>query len=221
MPDTSGSLLSALGEGGDAQALMREATEALLQWQLAAVSAPAQAFAEAELQAFAKPDWNEQQQRYWAHSLKVLTDNFAAQPQLALHGDFTPRHLTLHAQGATGATGVFAQGPISYDLASLLRDPFQTWEEEQELDWAIRYWERARKAGLPLTEDFGEFWQQLEWTGLQRHLAMLAQPLAADEAVRLKLLALAIKVSTRYIQLSPLTKLLEEMQAGLVQTGYS
>ena len=35
------------------------------------------------------------------------------------------------------------------------------------------YWEQARKAGLPVGEDFGEFWRALELTGLQRHLKIL------------------------------------------------
>ena len=65
------------------------------------------------------------------------------------------------------------RGPISYDVASLLRDAFISWDEEQELDWAVRYWEAARKAGLPVPADFGEFWRSVEWMGLQRHLKVL------------------------------------------------
>ena len=55
----------------------------------------------------------------------------------------------------------------------MLRDAFISWDEEQELDWAVRYWQQARQAGLPLDADFGEFWRQLEWMGLQRHLKVL------------------------------------------------
>ncbi|MGS0758359.1 aminoglycoside phosphotransferase, partial [Roseateles sp. GG27B] len=94
--------------------------------------------------------------------------------------------------------------PITYDLASLLRDAFISWDEEQELDWAIRYWEQARKAGLPVGDDFGSFWQQLEWTGLQRHLKILGifcrlkhrdgKPAYAEDLPRF--FAYAVKVST-------------------------
>ena len=45
-------------------------------------------------------------------------------------------------------------GPISYDLVSLLRDAYIAWDEEQQIDWAVRYWERARTAGLPVRNDF-------------------------------------------------------------------
>ncbi len=61
-------------------------------------------------------------------------------------------------------------GPITYDIASLMRDAFISWEEEFCLDITVRYWEKARKAGLPVGTDFGEFYRGVEWMGLQRHL---------------------------------------------------
>jgi N-acetylmuramate 1-kinase len=64
-------------------------------------------------------------------------------------------------------------GPITYDLVSLLRDAYVEWSEGQELDWAIRYWERARKAGLPVSTDFAAFWRDFEWMGVQRQLKVL------------------------------------------------
>ena len=64
-------------------------------------------------------------------------------------------------------------GPITYDLVSLLRDAYVEWDEERELDWAIRYWERARKAGLPVAADFAQFWRDYEWMGVQRQLKVL------------------------------------------------
>ena len=39
-------------------------------------------------------------------------------------------------------------GPITYDLVSLLRDAYVRWPEERVIDWAVRHWERARRAGL-------------------------------------------------------------------------
>ena len=39
-------------------------------------------------------------------------------------------------------------GPISYDVACLFRDAFVSWDEERVLDGTIRYWEKARRAGL-------------------------------------------------------------------------
>jgi aminoglycoside/choline kinase family phosphotransferase len=61
-------------------------------------------------------------------------------------------------------------GPITYDIASLMRDAFLSWDENFCLDVTIRYWQKARKAGLPVGDDFGEFYRGVEWMGLQRHL---------------------------------------------------
>ena len=64
-------------------------------------------------------------------------------------------------------------GPVTYDLVSLLRDAYVEWDEERQLDWAVRYWERARKAVLPVAADFGAFWRDFEWMGVQRQLKVL------------------------------------------------
>jgi hypothetical protein len=61
-------------------------------------------------------------------------------------------------------------GPITYDIASLMRDAFLSWDEDFVLDITVRYWQRAQKAGLPVDRDFGEFYRGVEWMGLQRHL---------------------------------------------------
>jgi aminoglycoside/choline kinase family phosphotransferase len=39
-------------------------------------------------------------------------------------------------------------GPITYDIASLLRDAFLSWEEDFVIDITVRYWEKARRSGL-------------------------------------------------------------------------
>ena len=38
------------------------------------------------------------------------------------------------------------------------------------LDLVIRYWEKARAAGLPVSADFDAFYREFEWMGVQRHL---------------------------------------------------
>jgi N-acetylmuramate 1-kinase len=118
---------------------------------------------------------------------KVLDDTFAllignnlSWPSVYVHRDFMPRNLMVPLGGlppTLDATtlGVLdfqdaVYGPITYDIASLMRDAFLTWEENFCLDVTIRYWEKARKAGLPVGDDFGEFYRAVEWMGLQRHL---------------------------------------------------
>ena len=110
-------------------------------------------------------------------------------------------------------------GPITYDMVSLVRDAFVSWEEERVLDWVVRYWEKARRLGLPVDADFGEFWRALEWMGLQRHLKVLgifAHQLPRRQAAVLpghaalhRLCALGL---ARYRELAPLARLLDELE---------
>jgi aminoglycoside/choline kinase family phosphotransferase len=110
-------------------------------------------------------------------------------------------------------------GPISYDIVSLLRDAFISWEEERVLDWCVRYWEKARAARLPVPEDFAEFWRAFEWMGLQRHLKVLGifarinyrdgKPKYLEDTPRF--LKYARPVAERYRELAPLARLLDEI----------
>lgn len=120
-------------------------------------------------------------------------------------------------------------GPITYDGASLLRDAFLSWEEEQELDWAVRYWEAARRAGLPVGEDFGEFYRALEWMGAQRHLkvaGIFARLRYRDGKTGYvedtpRFIAYLRRVATRYNALAPLARLLDQLEDRATQVGYT
>ena len=127
------------------------------------------------------PDWfvakelgktlNFKQRQWWQQTVDTLLPPLLAQPQVYVHRDFIVRNLML----TSGRPGVLdfqdaLYGPISYDLVSLLRDAFIEWEEEFVLDLVIRYWEKARAAGLPVSADFDAFYREFEWMGVQRHL---------------------------------------------------
>ena len=110
-------------------------------------------------------------------------------------------------------------GPITYDMICLVRDAFLSWDEERVLDWSARYWEKARKAGLPVDADFGEFFRALEWMGLQRHLKVMGifarltyrdgKPKYVADTPRF--VAYARAVAGRYASLAPLLRLLDEL----------
>ena len=112
-------------------------------------------------------------------------------------------------------------GPVSYDIASLARDAFLTWEEERVLDWTIRYWERARKASLPVPADFAAFWRDVEWMGLQRHLKVLGifarikhrdgKDGYLEDAPRF--IAYVRHATTRYGELAPLARLMDRLES--------
>ena len=103
------------------------------------------------------------------------------------------------------------------------------WDEERQIDWAVRYWEAARRATLPVPDDFGEFWRQLEWMGLQRHLKVLGifcrlkhrDGKPAYSADLQRFFAYATKVALRYTPLKPLILLIEPLQDAKLEVGYS
>ena len=119
-------------------------------------------------------------------------------------------------------------GPITYDVVSLFRDAFISWDEERVLDWVVRYWEKARKARLPVRADFGEFYRELEWMGLQRHLKVLGifariryrdgKPAYLEDAPRF--LGYIRSVAQRYTALAPLLKLFDQLDDQVAQTGH-
>jgi len=166
--------------------LYLQAIEVLIQWQRASRPGVLPPYDESllrrELALF--PDWyltrhkgltlDGAQCKTLAHSFDQIVACNLAQPTVYVHRDFMPRNLM--APASPGAPlGVLdfqdaVYGPITYDIASLMRDAFLSWEEEFCLEVTVRYWEQARKVGLPVGEDFGDFYRAVEWMGLQRHL---------------------------------------------------
>lgn len=239
--------LDALRQASEAEAnrLMRHATQALVQFQLHVPSDTLPPFDEAllrrELDLFPTwcvqrefgITWTDKQAKTWAQMCDKLVASALAQPQVAVHADWMPRNLMVMPEGEVNP-GILdfqdaVRGPITYDMASLLRDAFISWPEEQELDWAVRGWEVARKAGLPVDSDFGEHWRALEYMGLQRHLKVLGifcrlkhrdgKGRYAQDLPRF--FAYATKVANRYRPLGPLLALLEPMSGAEVAEGFT
>jgi aminoglycoside/choline kinase family phosphotransferase len=105
---------------------------------------------------------------------RILTNNLA-QPRVYVHRDWHSRNLMLTGQDNPGVIDFqdAVYGPITYDLVSIYKDAYIKWDEERVLDWTVRYWEAARKAGLPVHTNFGDFYRDLEWMGVQRHIKVL------------------------------------------------
>lgn len=187
------------------------------------------------------PDWfvakelgktlNFKQRQLWQQTVDTLLPPLLAQPQVYVHRDFIVRNLML----TSGRPGVLdfqdaLYGPIAYDLVSLLRDAFIEWEEEFVLDLVIRYWEKARAAGLPVPADFDEFYRWFEWMGVQRHLkvaGIFARLYYRDGKDKYRpeiprFLNYLRRASRRYNDLAPLYALLVELVGDdELETGYT
>jgi aminoglycoside/choline kinase family phosphotransferase len=214
----------------NATALFADATDSLIRWQLATRAGELPPYDEAllrrEMNLF--PEWylgKHLQKKVQADSLEtifaLLVKSALAQPTVYVHRDYMPRNLMVSEPNP----GVLdfqdaVLGPITYDVVSLFRDAFVSWEEEQMLDWTVRYWEKAKRAKLPVHADFADFWQAFEWMGLQRHLKVLGifarinyrdgKPKYLSDTPRF--LAYARGVTKRYAALAPLGRLLDELE---------
>jgi aminoglycoside/choline kinase family phosphotransferase len=232
------------------QRLYLQAVDALIAWQLASHPDVLPAYDEAllrrELELF--PDWYLTQHRGIAltaddrrtldEAFKLIIEHNLAWPSVYVHRDFMPRNLMISDTAAptlvASPLGVLdfqdaVYGPITYDIASLMRDAFLSWDEDFCLDITIRYWDKARKAGLPVGDDFGEFYKGVEWMGLQRHLkvaGIFARLTLRDGKPQYladtpRFIHYIRSTCTRYIQLKPLLRLIERLEGIEVASGYA
>lgn len=227
-----------------ASPLMMDAIDALIAWQRASVPAVLPPYDSAllrrELALF--PDWyvgrhlgialdDKQRATLDAAFDRIVAVNLA-EAKTFVHRDFMPRNLMV-AEGELNP-GVLdfqdaVHGPISYDVASLFKDAFISWDEEVVIDWTVRYWERAKKAGLPVPADFGDFFRDFEWMGLQRHLKVLGifarvnyrDGKAHYLADTPRFIAYVRATANRYRALGPLLQLLDALEGRAVEFGYT
>jgi aminoglycoside/choline kinase family phosphotransferase len=164
---------------------------------------------------------------------RILATNLA-EPKVFVHRDYHSRNLMRIASEGGRNPGVIdfqdaVYGPISYDMVSLLKDAYIEWDEDLALDWLVRYWEQARKAGLPIAGDFGVFFRDFEWMGVQRHLKVLGifarlwHRDGKDGYLKdMPLVARYLrKACERYSELSPLRKILDKVEDKVTVLGYT
>ncbi len=168
-------------------------------------------------------------------AFQVIVRENLAWPNVFVHRDFMPRNLMLPAGATAGQPekriGVLdfqdaVYGPITYDIASLMRDAFLSWDEDFVLDVTIRYWEKARAAGLPVGADFGAFYRGVEWMGLQRHLkvaGIFARLTLRDGKPQYladtpRFIRYIRATAARYRELKPLLRLVDKLE-GIQDAG--
>lgn len=217
----------------NAPKLYADANNALIKLQLASQPNVLPDYDEAlltrEMQLF--PDWyiakhlnvtlDEKQQAVLINTFNVLNKNILAQAQVYVHRDYHSRNLMMTQENNPGVLDFqdAVYGAITYDLVSLLKDAYICWDEELIIDWLVRYWQNARKASLPVPEDFSEFYRDFEYMGAQRHIKVLgifARLYHRDgKAGYLKDMPLVMdylrKVCERYVELRPMLRLLDSL----------
>ena len=186
------------------------------------------------------PDWYVEQQleaplspadtEILRGAFERIIENNLAQPRVYVHRDYHSRNLMASDPGP----GILdfqdaVDGPITYDLVSLLRDAYIAWDEERVIDWAVHYWESARREGLPVRRDFGDFYRDFEWMGVQRQIKVVGifARLACRDGKRgylddqPRVIAYLRRACERYRELNPLARLLERLESATAGTGHA
>ena len=234
------------GSAASSQPLYLRALDALVAWQAASRPGVLPAYDRAllarELALF--PDWYLERHRgvkvegrlreTLDGMFKLIIERNLAAPTVYVHRDFMPRNLMIPGDPAEPRLGVLdfqdaVQGPVTYDIASLMRDAFLSWDEEFVLDITVRYWQRALKAGLPVHSDFGEFYRGVEWMGLQRHLkvaGIFARLTLRDGKPKYladtpRFIGYIRATAGRYRELAPLLRLVDEVEGTQATTAYA
>ncbi|HJY04972.1 MAG TPA: phosphotransferase, partial [Bryobacteraceae bacterium] len=233
------------GDAGNADRLYRDAVAALVKIQLVSQANVLPDYDETlllrELNLF--PEWyldrhlhvvpGAAQKAELERIFQRIVQNNLAQPRVFVHRDYHSRNLMV----TTPNPGIIdfqdaVYGPITYDLVSLFKDAYISWDEERILDWLIRYWEQARKLGLPVGGDFADFYRDFEWMGVQRHIKVLGifsrlhyRDGKSDYLAHLPLVEEYLrKACERYRELHPLLTLLDEWtvtKAPEAKVGYT
>jgi len=221
---------------GNADGLFDAATDTLIRWQLATRPGELPPYdhtaLQTELDLF--PDWyvarhlgvelTSAEQGVWQEICELLIHSAIEQPQVFVHRDYMPRNLMISESGL-GVPGIIdfqdaVIGPISYDLVSLFRDAFISWDEARVVEWVTRYVSKARAAGLPVHENESDFMRAFDWMGIQRHLKVLGifarlnyrdgKPHYVEDTPRF--LNYVSDIAGRYPSLKPLPDLLDSLR---------
>lgn len=230
-------------DSDNAAFMYSDAVDALLKFQMA--SQPGvlpefdRAFILRELNIF--PEWylnrhlgvtlDDKQQAQLDKVFEAIASNVLAQQQVFMHRDFHSRNLMFLDHGNPGVLDFqdAVYGPVTYDLASLLRDAYIQWDEEIVLDWVVRYWQSAKGAGLPVNPDIDAFYRDFEFMAMQRHLKILGIFCRLNYRDNKShymgdlptVLDYVRKTANRYTELKPLLRLLDALEDKAPQVGYT
>jgi aminoglycoside/choline kinase family phosphotransferase len=230
-------------DADNANFMYSDAIDALLKFQVTSQAGVLpefdRAFVLRELNIF--PEWfierhlgarlNDIQRGQLDKVFEAITSNVLAQQQVYMHRDFHSRNLMFLDQGNPGVLDFqdAVYGPVTYDLASLLRDAYIQWDEEFVLDWVVRYWQSAKQAGLPVNPDIDAFYRDFEYMALQRHIKILGifcRLNYRDGKTNYMgdlptVLDYVRKTANRYTELKPLARLLDALEDKAPQVGYT
>ena len=116
-------------------------------------------------------EFSDEDETSWKATCDMLVANALDQPQVFVHRDYHSRNLMVTSENNPGILDFqdAVEGPLTYDLVSLLKDCYVRWPEEQVRDWARDFY-AASDSSIQDQLDVDQFMRYFELMGVQRHL---------------------------------------------------
>ena len=110
-------------------------------------------------------------EREWQRCCDLLVANALDQPRVFVHRDYHSRNLMLTADNNPGILDFqdAVEGPLTYDLVSLLKDCYVKWPAEKVWNWALDFY-RGLDEAMRARVDERQFRRYFDLMGVQRHL---------------------------------------------------
>jgi len=110
-------------------------------------------------------------QSCWHSLCELLVNSALDQPQVFVHRDYHSRNLMVTEQNNPGVLDFqdAVEGPLTYDLVSLLKDCYVQWPQQQIAEWARSFY-KGLDAPVQQLVDENQFMRYFDLMGVQRHL---------------------------------------------------
>ena len=108
-------------------------------------------------------------------TFEYLCEKALEQPKVWVHLDYHSRNLMVVPENNPGILDFQSavNGPITYDLVSLLRDCYIVWPQDRVEFWIRQYLLKARSRGVDVGVDKKQFTEWFDLMGLQRHIKVV------------------------------------------------
>ena len=155
----------------------------------------------------------------WQSSMKLLVQNALDQPKVFVHRDYHSRNLMVTGRNNPGILDFqdAVEGPLTYDLVSLLKDCYIRWPAEQVKSWALDFHAALANRNVTTT-GAAQFMRSFELMGAQRQLKAAGifarlyhrdgKPAYLEDVPRT--LGYIVEIAPRYPELESLAQLISE-----------
>ena len=116
-------------------------------------------------------EFNAEDEAQWQSLCLLLVDNALDQPQVFVHRDYHSRNLMVSRTNSPGILDFqdAVEGPLTYDLVSLLKDCYVRWPQTRINDWRESFYEGLNELTRQQV-DPRQFKRYFDLMGVQRHL---------------------------------------------------